>query len=245
MKLDLLAFAAHPDDVEFTCAGTMILMTKKGYRTGVVDCTGGELGTRGSAATRASEAKEAAKIMKLAVRRNLGMPDGNIEISQKNVKSVVTAIREFRPRILLAPYFVDRHPDHSDCSVLIKRAMFYAGLKKYATRLNGKAQAAHRPEVFLMYRSTTAMPISIVVDVTSVFKEKMKAVKIYASQVHDPKNPTPDTFISRPEFLDMIEARARESGFLVNAQFGEAFYKAEPLWTDDLFTMLPKDPQLT
>lgn len=244
MTLDLLAFSAHPDDVEFTSAGTMILMARQGYRTGVVDLTRGELGTRGSAALRIREAAEAAKIMRLKVRRNLGMPDGNIEITQANLRKVIAELREFRPRIVITPYVTDRHPDHADASLLVRRAVFYAGLTKIVTRKNGKAQLAHRPELVLMYRNTTPMPPSVIVDVSDVWEERMRAAKVFMSQLHDPRNKSPETFISRPEFVEYLEARARESGFLIHAKYGEPFYVAEPLWNNDLFTLLPKKTRI-
>jgi bacillithiol biosynthesis deacetylase BshB1 len=244
MKLDLLAFAAHPDDVEFTSAGTMILMARKGYSTGIIDLTKGELGTRGDAKSRLREAAVTAKLMGLKVRKNLGMPDGNIEISQTNVRKVISILREYRPRIVICPYGVDRHPDHADASILIRRAVFYSGLKKITTRMNGRSQEPHRPELVLQYRNTTVMPPSIVVDVTSVFKEKMETARAFVSQLHDPSNREPDTFISRPEFFDILEARSREYGFLVGAKFGEAFYLAEPVWNNDLFTLLPPEGRM-
>ncbi len=244
MHLDLLAFSAHPDDVEFTSAGTMILMARKGYRTGIVDLTRGELGTRGDARTRTREADEAAKIMKLAVRRNLGMPDGNVESSQRNLQKVITVLREFRPRIILVPFHTDRHPDHADASALVRRAAFYSGLKKLRTTQTGKAQEAHRPEMILMYRNTTPAPPTIIVDVSSVWDDRMRAAKVYASQLHNPNAKEPNTFISRPEFVDYLEARAREYGFMISAKYGEAFYTADPIWNDDLFALLPDHPRI-
>ncbi|HET7153009.1 MAG TPA: bacillithiol biosynthesis deacetylase BshB1, partial [Candidatus Kapabacteria bacterium] len=176
MNVDVLAFAAHPDDVEFSCAGTMILMHRKGYKTGVIDLTRGELGTRGTARTRAREAEAAAKIMGLAVRKNAGLPDGNIEVNQKNILKVISFIREYRPRIVLMPYHVERHPDHVHASQLVREALFYAGLKRIATNISGDSQEPYRPEMALCYQQTYDMPASIVVDITSVFEERMQAV---------------------------------------------------------------------
>lgn len=240
MNIDVLAFAAHPDDVEFSCAGTMIVMHRKGYKTGVIDLTRGELGTRGTARTRAREAEEAAKIMGLTLRKNIGLPDGNIEINQKNMLKLISIIREYKPRIVLMPYHVERHPDHVHASQLIREALFYAGLKRIPTNISGDSQEPHRPEMTLCYQQTADMPISVVVDVTSVFEERMQAAYAFATQVHNPKMKGPDTFISRPEFLEHIEARARVNGFRIGVKFGEGFYQDGPVWADDLFALLPQ-----
>ncbi|HZV12762.1 MAG TPA: bacillithiol biosynthesis deacetylase BshB1 [Candidatus Kapabacteria bacterium] len=243
MNIDILAFAAHPDDVEFSCAGTMILMRRKGYKTGAIDLTRGELGTRGTARSRAREAEAAAKIMGLTVRKNLGMPDGNIELTQKNILKIISVVREYRPRIVLMPYHVERHPDHEHASRLIREALFYSGLKRIPTNISGDSQEPHRPEMTLCYQQTAEMPISVVVDITSVFEERMQAAYAYATQVHNPKMKGPETFISRPEFLEHIEARARENGFSVGVKYGEGFYQQTPVWAEDLFTLLPQKPR--
>ncbi len=242
--LDILAFGAHPDDVEFSCAGTMILMHRKGHATGVVDLTRGEMGTRGSAKIRAREAQNAAKVMGLAARRNVGLPDGGVEITKNNIKKVVALIREFRPRIILIPHAVDRHPDHEHASRLVREAAFYSGLIRLSTTTNGEKQTPFRPEVTLCYRQSSDIPATIIVDITSVFEEKMKTVFAYASQVYNPKAKEPDTVISRPEFIDNIEARARAYGSRIGVKYGEAFYSPNPLWCDDLMTVIPQKPRM-
>ncbi len=243
--VDILAFGAHPDDVEFCCAGTMILMQRKGYRTGVIDLTRGELGTNGTARSRAQEARAGAKIMGVSVRECLGIPDGDVALTQSNIRKVMVAIRRHRPRIILVSFGLDRHPDHEHASRLVREGAFYAGLRKIATRDRGRAQEPHRPEMTLMYRHSFAMDPSIVVDVTPVWNERINAVLAFASQIHNPRAKQRKTFISRPEFLGYIEGRARECGFLVGAQYGEAFQHVGPLWNNDLFTLLPATPRMT
>jgi len=244
LELDILAFGAHPDDVEFSCSGTMTLMHRKGLKTGIVDLTRGELGTRGSAHIRTRESQNASKIMGVTVRKNLGLPDGNIEVNQKNILKAMAPIREYRPRIVIAPYHTDRHPDHEHCSRLIREAVYYAGLRRIRTNSNGEQQAQFRPEMTLYYRQSGEMPVSIVVDITSVFDEKMQAVYAYASQVYNPKAKVPDTIISRPEFIDNIEAHARVDGSRIGVKYGEAFYCSSPIWSDNLFALIPQQPRM-
>jgi bacillithiol biosynthesis deacetylase BshB1 len=241
--LDILAFGAHPDDVEFCCAGTMILMRQEGCRTGVVDLTRGELGTNGTPRTRAREAAAAAKIMGLAVRENLGIPDGDVAMTKSNVMKVVAAIRRHKPRIVLVSFETDRHPDHAHSSQLVREAAFYAGLEKLVTRDKGKKQTPHRPQLTLMYRHSTYMEPSIVIDITAVWEKRIKALMAFSTQVHNPKGTQRETFISRPGFLDYIEARAQENGFLIGAKYGEAFNHIGPLWNGDLRTLIPETPR--
>jgi len=151
MKLDVLAIGAHPDDVELSCSGTIAKLVKQGRLVGILDLTRGELGTRGTAALRAKEAAEAARILGVRVRENLNIPDGNIEISKKNVAKIITVIRRYRPQILLIPYSSERHPDHEHAHLLAKEAWYYSGIAKIRTTDRGKRQERFRPDYYFMY----------------------------------------------------------------------------------------------
>ena len=229
MKLDVLVFAAHPDDAELSMGGTIAKFTSNGLRVGVVDLTKAELSTRGDVITRSRETAEASKVLKLKVRENLGIKDGGIIINQENLKKVIVLIRKFNPSILFAPYFNDRHPDHIDASNLAKRAVFSSGLEKFKTSLSGKSQKAYRPKKIFYYMQTYVFEPSFIVDISDYFPLKMEAVQKFKSQFHNPKLKKEDTFISKPEFLDYVEARAKHYGFQIRKNYGEAFYCEEDI----------------
>lgn len=229
MNLDVLIFAAHPDDAELSMGGTIARFTSKGINVGVVDLTKGELSTRGNTKIRSKETQAASKILNLKVRENLGLQDGNILVSQNSLKKVVRPIREYKPKIVFAPYFNDRHPDHIDASLLIKRAVFASGLKKFVTLYKGKAQSSFRPKKIFYYMQTYLFPPSVVVDISDHFETKMKAVLAFKSQFHNPSLKISDTFISRPEFLEYVEARAKFYGFQIGKKYGEPFYCEEAI----------------
>jgi len=232
MYLDVLIFAAHPDDAELTMAGTIARLSCSNYKVGIVDLTRGELGTRGTAETREREAFQAAIILKLAIRENLLIPDGNIQRNKENLMKVVMAIRRFRPKIIFAPYFNDRHPDHIDASKLVKEAMFVSGLTKVKTFDKEVAQEAFRPNKLFYYMQTYSFEPSFIIDVSDYFDIKMKAVRAFETQFYNPKSKEPETFISQPEFLSFIEARAKVYGFQIGKKFGEPFYCEEKIELD-------------
>jgi len=232
MNLDVLIFAAHPDDAELSMGGTIGRFTSKGLKVGVVDLTRGEMSTRGNTKTRAKETKAASKVLKLKIRENLGLPDGEISISQNTLKKVIILLRNYIPKIVFAPYFNDRHPDHIDASLLIKRAVFTSGLVKYKTSLNGKAQSSFRPKKLFYYMQTYLFQPSVVVDISDHFETKMKAVLAFKSQFYNPTLKKEDTFISRPEFLEYVEARAKFYGFQIGKKYGEPFYCEEAIEYD-------------
>jgi bacillithiol biosynthesis deacetylase BshB1 len=237
MNLDVLIFAAHPDDAELTMAGTIAKLTCNSFKVGIIDLTRGELGTRGTAETREKEASQAAIILKLALRENLLIPDGNIQRSKKNLMKVVMTIRRYKPKIIFAPYFNDRHPDHIDAGKLVKEAMFVSGLTKIKTFDKKVAQEAYRPSRLFYYMQTYSFEPSFIVDVSNYFDIKMKAVKAFETQFYDPKSKEPETFISQPEFLSFIEARAKVYGFQIGKKFGEPFYCEEKIELD-IFNLL-------
>ncbi|MBK7980482.1 MAG: bacillithiol biosynthesis deacetylase BshB1 [Ignavibacteriae bacterium] len=239
MKLDFIAFAAHPDDAELSMGGTIAKLTKAGSKFGIADLTGGELGTRGSKSIRKIESKNADKILNVAVRENLGIKDGHVFINQENTSKIVKVIRKYQPEIIFAPYFNDRHPDHIETSKLIKRAMFLSGLPKYKTIVNSNAQKAYRPKKIYYFMQTYEFIPSFIVDISETFDTKMKAVWAYQTQFFNKNSKTnePETFISNPEFIKYLEARAKTFGFKIGKPFGEPFFSEEAIEMD-LFNIL-------
>ncbi|TDI76834.1 MAG: bacillithiol biosynthesis deacetylase BshB1 [Bacteroidetes bacterium] len=243
-QLDVIAFGAHPDDVEIFAGGIVCTMTAAGYKVGVVDLTAGELGTRGSKKVRRMEAAAAAKIMGISVRENLELPDGNIERTVPNRNVVVRVLRTFRPEIILIPAPDCRHPDHPDAAQLITDAVFHAGLSKVGVRsLDGVDLEPFRPDHVLHYMQSIPFEPSIVVDVSATWEQRMQAINAYGSQVHNPDydadNNEPKTFVSDPGFIKWIEARARAFGYRIGAEYGEPLlYRHGPIGTADLVRML-------
>ena len=229
MNLDVLIFAAHPDDAELSMGGTTVKFTRAGRKVGVIDLTLGEMSTRGNLESREAETNNATKIMKLALRENLKIPDGNIDISDINLKKVVALIRTYRPQIIFAPYFNDRHPDHIDASILVKRAMFKSGLPKFVTKINGKTQQAYRPEKLYYYMQTYTFEPTFIVDISESFKDKMKAIMAYQSQLYNSNSTEPATFISSKNFIEFIEGRSKFYGFSIGKGYGEPFYCEEAI----------------
>ena len=229
MNLDVMVCAAHPDDAELAMGGTIARFTSDGFSVGIIDLTRGEMGTRGSADTRQKEALEAAKILKTSIRENLLIPDGDIEISNGNIRKVVMLMRKYKPKIVFAPYFKDRHPDHISASKLIKRAMFVSGLEKIKTSEGEIAQRAYRPAKLFYYMQTYTFEPSFIVDISNFVETKMKSVWAYTTQFHNPESDEPETFISSPEFIDYVDARAKYYGFQISKKFGEPFYCEEKI----------------
>jgi len=227
LKLDALFFAAHPDDIELSCGGTVAKLVKLGKKVGIADLTQGELSTRGSTALRKKEALNAAKILGISGRINLGIPDGDIQNTLANRTRIIKIIRDLRPEIIFFPHFHDRHPDHFHAHELVKEAAFYSGLSKIKTTLNSKHQKAHRPRKNYYYMQTYVFEPNIIADISDVHSIKMKAISCYKSQFYDPISKEPATFISDPRFIKFIETRARNYGFMVGVEFGEPFYTEE------------------
>jgi len=232
MNLDILVFAAHPDDAELSMGGTIARFTSKGMKVGVVDLTRAELSTRGNVITRAKETSVASKVLNLKVRENLGIKDGSVSLTQDTLKKVVSLIRKHKPVLVFAPYFNDRHPDHIDVSNLVKRAVFSSGLEKFKTTIAGKSQLAYRPKKIFYYMQTYIFEPSFIVDISEHFQTKMKSCKAFTSQFHNPSINQEDTFISKPEFLDYVEARAKFYGFQIRKKYGEPFYCEENIEYD-------------
>ena len=229
MNLDVLVFAAHPDDAELGMGGTIIKLITSGKKIGLIDLTKAELSTRGNVKLREKEADEAAKLMKLSFRENLGIPDGDISLSDSNLRKVIVTLRKYQPKIIFAPYLNDRHPDHIDASVLIKRAMFKSGLTKYESSFKGKKQPAYRPVKLFYYMQTYTFIPTFVVDISSTFKSKMEAVMAFKSQFYTSEKKEPSTFISSKNFISYVEARAEYYGFGIGKKYGEPFFCEESI----------------
>ncbi len=229
MKLDVIAFAAHPDDAELSMGGTIARFNSMKLKAGIVDLTQGEMSSRGNIEIRQKETRNASKILNLSVRENLKISDGNIEINQENLEKVVNLIRRFTPKIIFAPYFNDRHPDHIQTSKLIKNAMFVTGLTKFKTSYQGQIQSTYRPKKLYYYMQTYTFAPSFIIDITKHFQQKMKATLAFKSQFYDSKHKGPQTFISRPEFIEFLEARAKVYGFEIGKKYGEPFFCEEQI----------------
>lgn len=229
MKLDILAIGAHPDDVELGCSGTIITEIRNGKKVGIADLTQGELGTRGTAETRAQEAADAAHIMGVSVRENLKLPDGFFQNDPANQLKLIRVIRKYQPEIVLANALEDRHPDHGRAARLIADASFFSGLRKIETTDDqGQPQEAWRPKYVFHYIQDRYLEPSFVVDISDVFEARMKAIAAYTTQFYNNNNKmedddTPQSYISTPEFLESVIARARMMGKRIGVKFGEGF----------------------
>lgn len=232
MKLDVIAFAAHPDDVELSIGGTIAKFTKAGLKVGIIDFTQGELGTRGSAEQRKKESADASEILGIAHRENLKFPDGKVRFNEDFLKVVVSMIREFRPQIIFAPHFHDRHPDHIGAAEIVKNAMFFSGTPKFETEFNGNVQDAYRPKHLFYFMQTYEFDPTFINDISDTYEIKMKAVRAYASQFYNPDSEEPETLISSKGFIDYLEARAKFYGFQIRKNYGEPFYCEEEIEVD-------------
>lgn len=232
MKLDILVFAAHPDDAELSMGGTIAKLARQGFKVGVTDLTKGEMGTRGSAEQRIKEAEKASKILRIAHRENIGLKDGSLKFNDDYLNVIITRIRKFQPKIIFAPYFNDRHPDHVGSSKLVKEAYFFSGLSKIETKDGGKNQTPYRPQKLYYFMQTYEFKPTFIVDISETFETKMKAIKAFGTQFHNPKSKEPQTFISQPNFLKFIEARAKVYGFKIGKDYGEPFFCEEEIEYD-------------
>lgn len=223
MKLDVLAFAAHPDDCELSCSGTLAKLKSQGKKIGIVDLTRGELGTRGTVEIRNQEAEASSKILKLDARENLDMRDGFIEISEANKLKVVQMLRKYKPTIVFANAIVDRHTDHGRAAELIEQSIFISGLVNVKTTLNGKEQESWRPKQVFHYVQFQYIKPDVIVDITANWETKEASIKAFGSQFYDPKSKEPKTLISSEGFMDIVRSRAIEYGSAIGVKYGEGF----------------------
>jgi len=229
--IDVLAFAPHPDDVELFCGGVMITLADLGYRTGIVDLTRGELASQGTPDERAGEAAAAAKVMGLALRENLGLPDGFINgaADSPHLPAAVSALRTHRPELVLLPWNEERHPDHVAASELMTRAVFFAALKSFT---GGAGAAPFTPRQVLYYEMRHRMPASFIVDTSKAWERKAKAVACHASQLTR-RDAQAATLISSPLAWEAIEARDRYRGSEIGVRHGEALRSPQALGVAD------------
>jgi bacillithiol biosynthesis deacetylase BshB1 len=223
MKLDILAFGVHPDDVEISCSGTILKNISLGKKVGIIDLTQGELGTRGTAVIRLKESADAAKILGVSFRENLKMEDGFFQNDKKHLLAVIKKIRQYKPDVVLANALEDRHPDHGRSAKLVADACFLSGLQKIETKLNGKKQEAWRPKAVYHYIQYRKLDPDFVVDISSFMERRMKSVKAFTSQFYNPDSKEPETLISSSDFLKHIYSRAEEHGTIMNVQYAEGF----------------------
>ena len=234
-QVDLLAIAAHRDDVELTCGGTLARAVRAGHRVGILDLTQGEMGTRGDAVTRAAEAERAAQTLGVALRLNAAMRDAHLTNDEASRKQIVEMIRRAKPRVVILPYSVGRHPDHRIAAELGRDACYLAGLAKYAP---GKGGEAHRPYKLLYalaYREDPVKP-TFVVDISDVFEVKMEAIRCYASQFTGAKA-AGEIHPTGQDLYELIRVQSAHYGSLIRRRYGEPFYTAETLEVDDVLKL--------
>lgn len=237
MKLDILVFSVHPDDAELACAGTILKHIAAGKQVGIVDLTRGELGTRGSAEIRDQEAIASARILGLQFRENLGMKDGFFRNDEEHQIKIIEMIRKYQPEIVLSNALHDRHPDHGRAGDLIFDASFLSGLIKVKTFYNDTDQQAWRPRMILQYIQDRYIEPDILIDVTDFWDKKMDAIKAFSTQFFNSDIKGENTYISSPEFLMVIEARAREFGKYIGSTYAEGFTSRKYLGVDNLFLL--------
>jgi len=239
MKVDILAFGVHPDDVELGCSGTLIAAVAQGKKVAVIDLTQGELGTRGNAATRKTEAANAAKIMGIHARENLKMADGFFQNDETNVHKVIAAIRKYQPEIVLCNAPEDRHPDHGRSAKLLADAAFLSGLRKIETSFEKAAQKEWRPKYVFHYIQDRYLKPDFVFDISAMMEQKMKAVLAYTTQFNSTDTSEPETYISNPDFIEVIKARALMFGKRIGVQYAEGYITTKMIGvnTFDAFIM--------
>ncbi|MBH19796.1 MAG: bacillithiol biosynthesis deacetylase BshB1 [Crocinitomicaceae bacterium] len=237
VMVDIIAFGAHPDDVELSAGGTLIKHVKNGLSVGIVDLTMGEMGTRGNTTTRKMEAEKAKDIIGAQFRINLNLPDAFINISKESINEIVKVIRTYKPQIVLCNAVKDRHPDHGVASKLVSKSCFISGLKKFETFENNISQDVHRPVSIYHYIQDQWIDPDFIVDISDDFKQKIKAVMAFKSQFYDPESQEPSTPISSLEFLESIKSKANLLGRSINKKFGEGFTVERPLGIDSLLKL--------
>jgi bacillithiol biosynthesis deacetylase BshB1 len=238
MKLSILAFGAHPDDVELSAAGTLLKHQAAGATIGIIDLTEGELGSRGTVDTRYGEAKAAGEILQLSVRENLQMGDGFFTHSEENLLKIVQQIRRFQPTIVFANAHSDRHPDHAKGSKLVSEACFLAGLSKISTSWDGEEQIAYRPKAVYHYIQDHYLVPDFVIDVTDFVPQKMNAIKAYKTQFWDPNSTEPKTPISGEEFFEFLHGRMAQYGRSIGVKYAEGYTVERTLGVSNLFDLI-------
>lgn len=240
MNLDILAIAAHPDDVELSASGTILKSIAQGKKVGIIDITSGQLGSRGTPELRKKEAQKAAEILGLEARENLELQDGFFRNDKEHQYRIIEMIRKYRPKIVLTNASEDRHPDHGRAGNLVSEACFYSGLRALKTTLDHSDQEHWRPQAVYHFIQDRYLKPDFVMDISGFFQQKMEAVKAFSSQffVNENSHEGPQTPISTPDFIKFLEARAREFGRLINVEYGEGFTVDRPVGVDNLDNLL-------
>ena len=237
--IDILAIAAHPDDVELCAGGTLLTHKAMGYTTGIIDLTRGEMGTRGTAKIRDQEAAAAAKILNLDVRENMAFKDVFFTNDEEHKVKLVAKIRKYRPKIVITNAEEDRHPDHGKASNLVEEACFWAGLKNLETfDKNGNLQEPHRPTKVYHFIQSRSITPDFYVDISDVYDQRLEAYMAFKSQLYNPNSNEPETYIASPDFLSMLEGRAREYGNRIGVMYAEGFTQRGFLGVTDLGKLL-------
>lgn len=238
MKLDILAFGAHPDDVELGCGGTLAKEVSMGKKVGIIDLTRGELGTRGSATIRDKEANEAAKILGVSVRENLNMRDGFFINDEAHQLEVIKTIRKYQPEIVICNAVDDRHIDHSKGSKLVSDACFLSGLIKIETEYQGEKQKAWRPKLVYHYMQWKNSIPDFVVDISGFNEKRVQSILAYSSQFYDPNSNEPETVIATKNFLESLSYRAQDLGRIIGVDYAEGFTVERYLAVDTLSDLI-------
>jgi N-acetylglucosamine malate deacetylase 1 len=238
MKLDILAFGAHPDDVELGCSGTIAKEISLGKKVGIIDLTRGELGTRGSVEIRNSESAKAAEILGVSIRENLDMRDGFFVNDEAHQMKIIQMIRKYQPEIVICNAIEDRHIDHGKGSKLVSDACFLSGLRQIKTEINGEAQEAWRPKVVYHYLQWKNLEPDFVVDMSEFIDVKMKTILAYSSQFYNPNTNEPESPISTENFLDSVKYRAQDLGRIIGAEYAEGFTVERYLAVNSLSDLL-------
>ncbi len=227
MKLDLLAFGVHPDDIELSCAGTLLVEKKNGKKTGIIDLTRGELGTRGTAQTREEESENSAKILEVEVRENLEMADAFFKNDEENQRKIISVLRKYQPEIILCNAPDDRHPDHGRAAKLVADATFLSGLRKIETLDNGNKQEIWKPKYIFNYIQDLYINPSFVIDISEVIDKKLESIRAFKTQFYSSRenDNEPQTYISSPEFLESVINRSKMFGKMIGVKHAEGLFQ--------------------
>lgn len=238
MKLDILVLAAHPDDAELCCSGTLLAHIAQGKKAGIVDYTQGEMGTRGTLEIRAREAAASAEILGLSVRENLKFRDAFFQNDEEHQLATARIIRKYQPEIIITNAIQDRHPDHAKGAQLSLSANFLAGLRKIETDLDGKKQAPWRAKRVYNFIQSQYIKPDFIVDVSEHWERKMESIRAFKSQFFDPESKEPETYISSPEFMKLVEARGAEFGKAIGVKYGEGYTVNQHMGVSSMFDMI-------
>jgi bacillithiol biosynthesis deacetylase BshB1 len=241
MKIDVLAIGVHPDDVELSCSGVLMVEKNNGRSTGIIDLTEGELGTRGTPITRKQEAADSAKILGVDIRENLGLADGFFKNDKESQLSIIEVIRKYKPEIIICNAPEDRHPDHGRSAGLVSEAAFLSGLQKVETKRNGLHLEAWRPKYVLNYIQDRYLQPDFVVDITGVMERKLESIRAFKSQFYNSGSDEPQTYISTPDFLDSIVYRAKMLGKMIGVKYAEGFISKKMIGITNLDALIKQD----